>query len=320
MKSLQEYRNFYNDRLKPKLDDIEKQRTEIRSKRNRALISYFSIAAIIAIIIMSSTRSPFAIFIIFGLIIIGLMIVSSFSGNFNKIFKTEIINEVIKFFGEDLTYTPKEHITEREYKQSNLYGSYDRYNGEDLISGTIFVTDEDERNGNGINVRMSELHTEDRHTDSEGKTHYSTIFKGVFMIVDFNKSFKSSTYVLKDSGILNCIGGKSGTSRVKLEDVEFEKEFEVYSEDQIEARYILTPSFMEKLKGLKDKTKGEMRIAFRNNQMYLTIYTYDNLLEASLGQSLEKFEDLAVYYEQLNFYFSIIEDLSLNNNIWNKDY
>lgn len=313
MKTIQQYKLFYNERLKPKLENIEQERNKIKKKRNSALIIYFVVSIFLAILVLSS-MTPFSIFFIFLLVIIGIFVISHFSGNFAKIFKTEIINEVIKFFGEDLNYSQSEHITKDEYRESKLFGSFDRYRGEDLIAGTIYLDDQQE--SNGVKIKMSEVHTEKRHRDSKGHTHYSTIFKGIFMIVDFNKAFKSSTYVFNDSGLLNFLGGRSGTSRVKLEDVVFEKEFEVYSEDQIEARYILTPTFMEKLKSLKRKTGGKMRIAFKNNKMYLAISSRDNLLEASLNQSMDSFEDLVIYYEQLTFYFSIIEDLKLNKKIW----
>lgn len=315
MKTKQQYKLFYEERIRPKLGGIEQEKNKIRNKKNKAMTIYFIISILVAMLALSR-MGLFSLFFVFLLVIIGLIVNSYYSGQFTKIFKSEIINEIIKFFGEDLTYSPSEHITKNEYRDSKLYGSFDRYSGEDLISGKLYLSEQDQEDGNGINIRMSEVHTEDKSTDSKGNTSYSTIFKGIFMIVDFNKSFKSSTYVVEDSGILNCLVGISGSKRVKLEDVEFEKIFEVYSEDQIEARYILTPSFMEKLKRLKIKTDGRLRIAFSNHKMYLAISTHDNLLEANLSQSMECSEDLAIYYEQLNFYFSIIEDLKLNEKIW----
>ena len=35
---------------------------------------------------------------------------------------------------------------------------------------------------------------------------------------------------------------------VKLEDISFDKRFNVYTKDQVEARYLTTPTFMERLK------------------------------------------------------------------------
>jgi hypothetical protein len=43
--------------------------------------------------------------------------------------------------------------------------------------------------------------------------------------------------------------------RIELENVEFEKIFDVYSDDEIEARRLLTPKMMEKLVNFAKKSK-----------------------------------------------------------------
>ena len=69
-----------------------------------------------------------------------------------------------------------------------------------------------------------------------------------------NKRFKGKTVVRKDSGIIgNWFKKKfSSLKNVKLEDPNFEKMFEVYSDDQVESRYLLTVTFMERLKELAE--------------------------------------------------------------------
>lgn len=44
---------------------------------------------------------------------------------------------------------------------------------------------------------------------------------------------------------------KESKSDIKLEDINFSKNFDVYSEDEVEARYLLTPTFIEKFLKLK---------------------------------------------------------------------
>ena len=63
-----------------------------------------------------------------------------------------------------------------------------------------------------------------------------------------NKTFKGTTIIKRDRGkVANFFRSKmSGLESVKLEDPKFEKLFDVYGNDQIEARYLLTPSFMER--------------------------------------------------------------------------
>ena len=74
-----------------------------------------------------------------------------------------------------------------------------------------------------------------------------------------NKSFNGKTIVRKDIGLIGNWFRKTFTSleNVKLEDPTFEKRFEVFSDDQIEARYLLTVTFMERLTQLAETFGGK---------------------------------------------------------------
>jgi hypothetical protein len=129
----------------------------------------------------------------------------------------------------------------------------DRYRGEDYIEGVIDKTD----------IRLSELHTEYRQVtyDSKGRRreHWVTIFRGLFISADFHKHFHGVTLVLPDTeqswlgGFgqwLQSISAKLGNQPgelVKMEDPEFERLFKVFSTDQVEARYILTPNMIRRI-------------------------------------------------------------------------
>ena len=140
-----------------------------------------------------------------------------------------------------------------EYWQSDLFRlPYDRYSGDDLISGVIDRTD----------FRCSELHTEYKEvTYRDGKRHetWVTIFRGLFFHADFNKHINGNTYIEPDNAerLFGSWGRKlQGSNKgklVKLEDPEFEKLFVVFSTDQVEARYILTPAIMHALVELRKR-------------------------------------------------------------------
>ena len=183
-------------------------------------------------------------------------------------FKSEVIAKMVKFVDESLYYSAEGCITQSEYHQSKLFlTGVDRYSGDDLVSGTIGKT----------TIRFSEVHSEykTQTTDSKGRTRttWHTIFRGIFFIGDFNKHFKGETIVLPDTaeslfGGLGSLFQKMNISRdqlVKLEDTEFEKAFCVYSNDQVEARYILSPKLMERIVELKGSSKNTFFINFSHN-------------------------------------------------------
>ena len=57
--------------------------------------------------------------------------------------------------------------------------------------------------------------------------------------------------------------------RIKLENIEFEREFDVYSEDQIESRKILTPSFMYRILDFANK--------INKNRVYEFFFLWDEI-------------------------------------------
>ena len=198
--------------------------------------------------------------------------------------------------------------------------SVDRYKGDDLVSGVIEKTD----------FRVSELHTEYRSesTDSDGnrKTTWHTIFKGLFAHIDFNKEIKGETLVLPDTAekLFGSFGKKlqSMSSRgklIKLENVEFEKLFVVYGSDQIEARYILTPTMMEAMVNIVKRYSKEVFFSFIGSRVYFAIGFKDDLFEPRIFKSGVRFKDMQKMNEQFGIIQNIIHEMNLNTRIWTKD-
>jgi hypothetical protein len=102
-----------------------------------------------------------------------------------------------------------------------------------------------------------------------------------------------------------------------LEDPEFMDMFNVYGTDQVEARYILTPALMERIKSVARRTKGQFYIAFSNNKITVTNH---NNSKFGIGHFTSLTKDnnklLVEFYENVCDEFAIIDDLKLNINIW----
>ncbi len=237
-------------------------------------------------------------------------------------FKQKVLPVIIKSINPGLKYNPHDCISKSAFKASKIFQRrVDRYKGEDYFIGMVDKT----------HVEFSELHAEERHksTDSKGrtKTTYVTIFKGLFMIADFHKHFHGHTIVLPDTAE-KAFGGWLGkklqswnVSRddlVNMEDPEFEKEFVVYSDDQVEARYILSTSMMRRILELKHKFKCGIYLSFLDSKVYIAIYSNKNMLEPKLSQSLLNQGALKRFYDEINICLDIVEQLNLNTRIWSK--
>ena len=243
-------------------------------------------------------------------------------GKEKRAFKEIVVPQIIKFFDPSLEFHPDRMVPSKLYDLSGLFAQeWDDYDGEDFVSGFY----------KGVEVMFSELKTEyeTESTDDEGNTTRTThtIFDGVFFVADFHKDFKYRTYVLPDVAekyFGKLLGGffqkcnvfQSG-KLIKLENVEFEKEFAVYADDPVEARYILSPLLMERLLVLRKRFACPLQIAFVDSCMFIAISTKEDFFELS---SLKNFDITVAEHckNELEMFLKIVEELNLDRRIWSK--
>lgn len=214
--------------------------------------------------------------------------------------KMMLVEPVSSQFDLGYELTPMQPQDIYTFRSLGLIPGWDRSKYEDRLTGAR----------NDTPFEFFEAHLEEKRTttDSKGRTRttWVTVFRGQCLVVKFHKQFKGVTKVYRDMGMLNFFGklGQLGKGeKVKLEDPVFEKAFEVYSTDQIEARFILTPDFMERLVGLERTFKGkQVRCAFAGGEMYLCCEG-KNLLE--VGSMNRKMDDLGRVREILEDFAAI---------------
>ena len=103
---------------------------------------------------------------------------------------------------------------------------------------------------------------------------------------------------------------------IKLEDPEFEKLFVVYGDDQITARYILTPGLMQRLVEFRNRFNNTVYLSFKDSKVYVAVSINRNLFEPRIFRSNEDFALIKDYFDNLDLAGRIIEELNLNTRIW----
>lgn len=234
-------------------------------------------------------------------------------------FKQEVIGATLSATNESFIFSPNNGIAEAEFRASQLFTQTpDRYHTEDLITGKIDKT----------SIYFAEVHAEyktETQTKNGRQTHWHTILKGIIFAADFNKHFNGVTVIRpKDFGSsisawfsknIYAFGDKNV---VELENDVFNRKFVVYSTDQVEARYILTPALMERIAELNQRSSNTISLSFINASMYIAFPLVNNYFEAPIFRTLLKptilQEDLAV----LSFMYGTVHELDLNTRIWTK--
>lgn len=125
------------------------------------------------------------------------------------------------------------------------------------------------------------------------------VFNGVIVKLAMNKNFTGNT-IIQPNSIMHS-SPSSSLKHTTLEDVEFEKHFDVYTNDEVEARYLITPSFMERLKSMQIAFKADkVSCAFYDKYLFIALHTQDDVF--SIG-------DLAVPVDDDKQYFTMFEEI-----------
>lgn len=209
-------------------------------------------------------------------------------------FKQVIIKKLIDNFYDNLEYYPLKEMPERIYEKPNYNEYYNEYHSEDYFEGQI---------KNKYYIDMAEVFTEhvETHTDSEGNTHTTrtTIFHGLFAKVTSEKSITSELRIVQDKI------GKYNKNRLNMDSSEFEKYFDVITDNKIIAMQLLTADVMEEMIEFENKTNMKYDIVVKENEIYLRFHCGDMFEPQSVRKGIINKAQLEKYFYMLNFTYNL---------------
>ncbi len=119
-----------------------------------------------------------------------------------------------------------------------------------------------------------------KKSSGSGKKRRSvTVFQGPIVYFDTEKNYPATVLVKEKRKTGLFLLGEDKKNHVTLEDPEFEEKYAVFSKDQIGARKILTPAFMETLKKVETVFQAPASLLFDKNQVIVAIDTRRDMFE-----------------------------------------
>ncbi len=131
-----------------------------------------------------------------------------------------------------------------------------------------------------------------------------------------NKFF-GHTVLLTDTFSLSVIKGlkkqSSGLKSVNLVDPEFKKMYDVFTNDQVEARYLIDPIMIERLKVLVDRHSSDgISVAYYQDKVLILLPSNKNFFEpANLYTNSFDQQSILRMKKELDGVFSLIDYLEL---------
>ncbi len=225
------------------------RRIALDSYRARARTA-LSVTLLYALVLVPAVWQHFGTGFLDWVAIIGVVIASVLANwargpvkRYSSDIKLLIFPEVVRFFGEDFSFSEYANWSVYALKSSLIIPSFDEERSEDLVTGSY----------NGVDLKLMETQLIRESRDSRGRKSTTTVFRGMLIQLSMNKAVQAQVVVRGDKGRIGNFLSRAprGFERVVLEDPVFERSFEVFSTDQVESRYLLTPSFMERLLALQ---------------------------------------------------------------------
>lgn len=214
-----------------------------------------------------------------------------------KFYKEIFVHAVINDMNADLNYYPYTGMQEEEFQKFRIYRK-SRIKSEDRITGVYC----------GIKFSLSEVHSNGRFymkTDNPLiaaimliKIFYDNYmdFDGNVLICELAKKTSGKTIVVSRELNTKIFGEKE-----MMDDVDFMRDFRVFADDKVEARYLLTPAFMERLREINRETSGEFSLStvFMDKRLYLFLNGAPDLFETTLFDRPASIELAREYQTQI---------------------
>ena len=241
--------------------------------------------------------------VFFGVAVYGVvsaLLTASKRRNFRSNFKSRIVASIAKSFG--LSYDESDGLGTDEFFE--IYDCYiNEQSSEDMMSGEV----------QGVRVRFSDFYAAEKVRTKNG-TRTDVKFHGVLFVADFHKRLSCEVRVChKNSRNLRKYG-----QRANMDDVKFEEFFDVYTTDQVGARYALTPLLMQRLTEVYLRLGSQINAVLREDKIYVAIETWRDNFEPRIDCSLKQDATIEIYVDEIGALVGIVSELNLNRKIWSE--
>lgn len=334
MKSREAFNAFVDEQLANTLQTLEQQRTTAQKwKTGMWVLGILPVILFVVVMVFFSDGMqgtvPLTIFSVAAVALLlgaGLWMRNRMvkrpafdQGNaFRHDFKTQVVRPIIAFLHPDWHYQPLQHASYEEFTESGLFAPQEyRITGNDQVYGKI----------NDIAFQCCDLEVTIMPVVTLLGQGPNVVFKGSYYMAQYPRSFRSPVYVIsrntlaekvlttthEDNGYINTWNlGK----KVLPPDAAFNRLFMVYAPDQEHAQQLLTPTVMERIKALQERTDAKLYLSFFKNRIYIGVSNGVDYFETGLHQSLNNRQLLYDYYLDFLYMQEVMEDLSRNPHVW----
>ena len=289
----QEFESIYQ-----KIYDSSYSRLAEVKDKNRKFLLIFGLALLVInlfIYIIPATKLFSVLFICMSVCLLIFFIIL---GNqaYTSAYKKCVIEGLVKSYNPSIHFDPAIGISEMEYRASGFDNDFNEYNSEDRIYG---------RFDNGDSFQLAEVTTYriTRRVNDEGVEMEDRVetYRGMYGVVYLNKSSMFKAGIYGDS-----IMRRYRQDRIEMDSSEFEKYYDLVTDDKIRAMRIFTADLMEKYLDIRRNHKHGVELIIDWDKVYFRFRCGEIFEPPKFMKSLTR-EVLRGFYNQIYYPLELLD-------------
>ncbi len=210
------------------------------------------------------------------------------SFNYQNFYKNTIIKLLVTNYDKNLQYTHNKKIPKALYDKAE-FENYAYFTSNDYIHGKIDGI---------IPIVLGDICTKSL-SESDGITKpATTIFQGLFSTIKLPTNLNSNIKILSNKTNLQKL--LKNKDNLTMDSQEFEKNFDIFSNNKLLAMQILTSDIMDYIVSFKSENNINFEIIIKNEYLYLRIHCSD-MFEPKTTEEAVDYDTLYKYYQHLDF-------------------
>lgn len=347
------FHSIYHAKIKPLMEEFEKKR-KIELLKFILVLVVAAVMIYIFINICFSAYSDGIMLITISVPFFAAFFMYNIANDFSKNLKRKCLPKIVKVFDNMKWVSGRQMLSTEDIFKSELFSEFNRREDDDAfvgefkdvdftISETALLYDSGGSKGRFIYyVFKGVIITFSSNKKIKNKTIIATkndihikgrnwglliatlaLLPGLFPIFNGGYSLDDAWFVgslLFFSLICSLVlffsrpKGKEKLNEIKLEDMEFNKRYRAFSLDEVEGRYLITTSFIERFKNLQTVFGAKnAKCSFYDNDIMFAISTRKNLFEiGNLFTPLTNPKHLTKFFNELSSILALIDYFKLD--------
>ncbi|MCL2488005.1 MAG: DUF3137 domain-containing protein [Oscillospiraceae bacterium] len=242
---------------------------------------------------------------------------SSASARMIGLIKQNAVRDALEAVFSDIEYNPRGCFPRHIISGAGLVDGWDHCSGSDYVKALY----------KGHRIEFSDIHLEreETTTDSDGhtQTHYVTVFRGQWISCQLDKQLPAMVRVREKAerrGIAKKMFGShvNRKSDVETENLAFNTQFQILTNDPHTAFYVLTPHFMEYILAADQQANGLTNLCFAGEAVYIAVHNNRDSFE--IGRKAATTKDLPAlrrrFQAETRYITAILDELFQNDHLF----